>query len=226
MNIKYFGHSCFAIEINGMNLLFDPFITPNELAKEIDIKSIKADYIFISHAHQDHIYDALEIAKNNDSTIVSCWEITEWAVSNGHTKTHPMNIGGTWEFDFGIVQMVNAVHSSSFPDGSYGGNPAGFVFNCPNHCFYYSGDTALTMDMKLIAERYNLNFAFLPLGSNFTMDVYDAVKASKFLNCKHIIGMHFDTFPYIKINHSTAEQAFENENIKLTLLHINEAIEI
>ncbi len=226
MNIKYFGHSCFAIEINGMNLLFDPFITPNELAKEIDIKSIKADYIFISHAHQDHIYDALEIAQNNDSTIVSCWEITEWAVSNGHTKTHPMNIGGTWEFDFGTVQMVNAVHSSSFPDGSYGGNPAGFVCSCPNHCFYYSGDTALTMDMKLIAERYNLNFAFLPLGSNFTMDIYDAVKASKLLNCKHIIGMHFDTFPYIKINHSTAEQAFENENIKLTLLHINEAIEI
>ena len=226
MNIKYFGHSCFGIEIDGMNLLFDPFITPNELAKDIDIKSIKADYIFLSHAHQDHIYDALEIAKNNDSTIVACWEITEWAIANGHTKTHPMNIGGTWDFNFGTVQMVNAVHSSSFADGSYGGSPAGFVFIGPNHCFYYSGDTALTMDMKLIAERYALNFAFLPLGSNFTMDIHDAVKAAKLLNCNHIIGMHFDTFPFIKINHSTAEQVFEKENIKLTLLHINEALDI
>lgn len=226
MNIKYFGHSCFGIEINGINILFDPFITPNELAKDIDVKSIKADYIFISHAHQDHIYDALEIAKNNNSTIVSSWEISEWAQTNGHSKTHPMNIGGTWEFDFGTVQMVNAVHSSSFADGSYGGNPAGFVFKCSEHCFYYSGDTALTMDMKLIAERYDLNFAFLPLGSNFTMDIFDAVKASKLLNCKHIIGMHYDTFPYIKINHSSAEQAFEKENIKLTLININEAIEI
>lgn len=226
MEIKYYGHSCFSIQSSGYTLLFDPFITPNELAKEVKIEEIKPQYIFISHAHQDHLYDALEIANKNNSTIVGIWEISEWAIKNGHSNTHPMNIGGSWEFDFGKVHMVNAVHSSSFPDGSYGGQPAGFIIEVENKTIYYSGDTALTLDMQLIARKHKLNLALLPIGNNFTMDVNDAVIASDFIQCNKIIGMHYDTFGYIKINKEKAQELFKEKNKDLILLNINQSLEI
>ena len=226
MEIKYYGHSCFVIHCSGSTLLFDPFITPNELAKEINIEEIKPHYIFISHAHQDHLYDALDIASKNNSKIVGIWEISEWAIKNGHSNTHPMNIGGSWEFDFGKVHMVNAVHSSSFPDGSYGGQPAGFIIEAENKTIYYSGDTALTLDMQLIARKHKLNLALLPIGNNFTMDVNDAIIASDFIQCNKIIGMHYDTFGYIKINKEKAQELFKEKNKDLILLNINQSLEI
>lgn len=226
MNVKYYGHSCFSVNIGGKAILFDPFISHNPLAKEIQIKDIKADYIFLSHAHADHSADVLEIAKNNDATIVGIWEICEWAGRNGHAKNHPMNIGGFWTFDFGTVQMVKAVHSSSFPDGSYGGQAAGFVVSSDEKTFYYSGDTALTLDMQLIPDRHDLNFAFLPIGSNFTMDVTDAITASKFIKCNHIIGMHYDTFGFIMVDHQDAINRFNQAGKLLTLMNIGQTMEI
>jgi L-ascorbate metabolism protein UlaG (beta-lactamase superfamily) len=196
------------------------------LAKDIDINSIKADYIFLSHGHQDHMADALTIAANNQSKIVAIWEICEWAGRNGHTDNHPMNIGGFWKFDFGTVQMVKAVHSSSFPDGTYAGTPCGFVVSGDDKTFYYSGDTALTLDMQLIPERHSINFAFLPIGSNFTMDVTDAVTAAKFVKCNHIIGMHYDTFGYIIINHDEAINQFNQAGKLLTLMSIGQTLDI
>jgi len=226
MKVKYNGHSSFSIHIGGKNLLFDPFISPNELASNIDINAIEADYIFLSHAHQDHTADALQIAKRTGAKIVGIWEISQWAINNGHVNTHAMNIGGFWQFDFGTVQMVKAVHSSSFPDGSYGGNPAGFVISGEDKTFYYSGDTALTLDMQLIPERHQINFAFLPIGSNFTMDVTDAIIASKYVKCNHIIGMHYDTFGYITINHQEAINQFNQAGKLLTLMNIGQEIDL
>lgn len=226
MKITYYGHSCFMIVTGGKSILFDPFITPNEKAKHIDIKTIRPDYILISHGHEDHILDALTIAKQSKAVIVSNYEIVTWFGSKGHTKLHPMNHGGSWKFDFGKLKYVNAVHSSSLPDGTYGGNPGGFVIQTSEGNFYYSGDTALTYDMKLIAEFTTLNFALLAIGDNFTMGIDDAIKAADFIQCKKIIGMHYDTFGYIVINHEETISKFKKAGKELTLIKIGETISI
>ncbi|HOY94358.1 MAG TPA: metal-dependent hydrolase [Catalimonadaceae bacterium] len=225
MQITYYGQSCFQVNIGGYNILFDPYITPNPLAKEIDITKIEADYILLSHAHQDHIYDAEAIAKNTGATIIGIWEIHAWFEQKG-VKTHPMNIGGKWPFEFGTVIMTPAIHSSSFQDGSYGGNPAGFVIENDEHTFYYSGDTALFSDMKLIGEMYKPEFAFLPIGDNFTMGIKEAVMASRFVGVKKIIGMHFDTFPYIQIDHKEAMMIASFNEAELILPEIGKPFEI
>lgn len=226
MRIKYFGHSCFSVHTGGKELLFDPFITGNPLVENTDISNIKADYILLSHAHADHSSDALAIAKNTDAKIIGIWEISEWAIRNGHSNTHPMNIGGFRDFDFGQLQMVHAVHSSSFPDGSYGGQAAGFVIKSEGKTFYYSGDTALTLDMQLIPLRHQLDFAFFPIGSNFTMDVEDAIKAADFVKCDKVLGMHYDTFGYILVDHQKAAARFTAAGKELTLMNIGQTIEI
>lgn len=226
MLITYYGHSCFLVNVNGKKLLFDPFISPNPLAAHIDIASVKADYILVSHGHEDHIADLVEIARQNDATVISNWEIHSWCQNKGINRTHPMNIGGHWIFDFGKVKCVNAVHSSSFPDGSYAGNPMGFLIEAPSGKFYYSGDTALHLDMKLIGDYKKMDFAFLPLGNNFTMGIDNAVIAAEFIKCERIIGMHYDTFEMIRIDHDEAKQTFEKAGKKLSLLKIGETIEI
>lgn len=227
MKITYYGHSCFGIEVNGKNLLFDPFITPNELAKSVDVNSVPADYILISHGHSDHVADAVSIAKRTGATVVAAYEITEWAGKQGVKNVHPMNTGGKWQFDFGYVKCVVAVHSSSFPDGSYAGNPMGFIIESTAGNFYFAGDTALTYDMKLIGEyRSGLDFALLPIGGNFTMGVDNAIVASEFIKCDKIIGMHYDTFGYIKIDHEEAKKKFQRAGLSLTLMEIGQTIEL
>jgi L-ascorbate metabolism protein UlaG (beta-lactamase superfamily) len=227
MNITYYGHACFSIKIGDNTILFDPFITPNELASSIDIKEINAEYILVSHGHEDHIADVLEIAKNTGAKLISNFEIVTWFGNKGVENGHPMNHGGSWSFEFGKVKYVNAVHSSTLPDGSSGGNPGGFIIEANNgFTFYYAGDTALHYDMKLIGEGYDLDFAILPLGDNFTMGVNDAIKAAEFIQCKKIIGMHYDTFGYIKIDHSESIQKFKNAGTDLSLLKIGETISI
>ena len=225
MNITYYGHSCFGVEVNGKNILFDPFITPNELAKNIDATNVKADYILISHGHEDHIADAISIAKRTGAKVVCNWEIHSWLNSKGITNTHPMNIGGKWKFEFGNVKCVSAVHSSSLPDGTYGGNPMGFIIEAAEGNFYYAGDTALTYDMKLIGDYRSINFAFLPIGDNFTMGVDNAIIAAEFIKCRKIIGMHYDTFGYIKVDKEQAIKKFENAGNALTLFNIGETKE-
>lgn len=225
MNITYYGHSCFGIEVNGKHLLFDPFISPNELAKDVKIDAIKADYILISHGHEDHTADAVSIAKRTGAQVICIWEVAQWLGRQGVANVRPMNIGGKVKLDFGNVKCVTAVHSSSLPDGSYGGNPMGFIVECPGINFYYAGDTALTYDMKLIGEYRTINFAFLPIGDNFTMGPENAIIASDFINCEDIIGMHYDTFGYIKINQKEAIEKFERAGKTLTLLKIGETIE-
>jgi L-ascorbate metabolism protein UlaG (beta-lactamase superfamily) len=127
MKLTYYGQSCFAVEVEGKNLLFDPFITPNELAKNISLDSIKADYLLVSHGHTDHIADGVSLAKQTGATVIGAFEVINWFAGKGIDKVHPMNIGGQWLFDFGKVRCTNAIHSSAMPDGSYGGNPMGFL---------------------------------------------------------------------------------------------------
>ena len=218
MKVTYYGHSCFGVQIAGRSLLFDPFITGNELAKGVDVRKILADYILISHGHADHMADAADIAKRTGATIISNYEITVWFNKQGWEKTHPLNHGGGHQFDFGRVQFVNAIHSSSLPDGAYGGNPGGFVVLSTEGNFYYSGDTALTMDMKLIGESTKLKFAALCIGDNFTMGVEEAVKAADFVRCKEILGLHYNTFPPIQIDKAAAVKKFEAAHKRLHLL--------
>ena len=227
MKLTYYGHACFGVNIGEHHLLFDPFIRYNELAKHIDIEKIEADYIFLSHGHQDHIADAYDIAIRTGATIVSNYEITTWFEGKGIKKTHPMNHGGKWKFPFGTAKYVSAIHSSSLPDGTYAGNPGGFVVETNEGNFYYSGDTALTMDMQLIPlTAGKLNFALLPIGDNFTMGIDEAVLASDFIKCNRIIGLHYDTFGFIKINHAEAQQKFKEKGKELILLKIGETIEV
>ncbi len=224
MKITYYGHSCFGVEIKGKHLLFDPFISQNELAASIDVNAVPADYILVSHGHFDHIADCIAIAQRTGATVVCSWEISVWLNKNGVEKTHPMNTGGKWLFDFGKVKCVAAQHSSSLPDGTYGGNPMGFIIESEEGNFYYAGDTALTMEMKLIGEYRQIDFAFLPIGDNFTMGVDNAILASEFINCTKIIGMHYDTFGYIKINHAEAIEKFNMTGKQLILPIIGETI--
>jgi L-ascorbate metabolism protein UlaG (beta-lactamase superfamily) len=225
MKITFYGHASLGIEVSGKHIIIDPFISGNPNASHIDINSLKADYILLTHAHQDHILDVETIAKNNNSIIVSNWEIATHYGNKGF-QYHPMNHGGSWQFDFGKVKYVNAIHSSSFPDGSYGGNPGGFVIEGEHKNIYISGDTALTMDMKLIPMRTKLDLAVFPIGNNFTMDVEDAIIASDFVDCDKILGCHYDTFGFIVINHDEAKKKFFDAGKDLMLLDIGGSIKL
>lgn len=224
MEITYYGHACFAVKVGDYNLLFDPFITPNELAKHIKVDKLPCDYVLISHGHEDHLADAENILKKTNATIVSNYEITTWFAAKGINNYHPMNFGGQWNFDFGSVKFVKAEHSSVLPDGTYGGNPGGFIVKTKSGNFYYAGDTALHYDMKLIGEYEKLDFAVLPIGDNFTMGIDDAIRASDFIKCNKIVGVHFDTFPYIKINKEAAIKKFAAAGKELILLNIGESL--
>lgn len=226
MKLTHYGHSCFLIEFGGKILLIDPAISFLPGGEKFDISQISTDYILLSHGHGDHVYDAEVICRNNDATIISNFEIVSWYEKKG-LKVHPMNHGGQKAFDFGKVKYVNAVHSSVLPDGTYGGNPGGFVVQNLEKCFYIAGDTALTMDMKLIPMTSPpLDFAILPIGDNFTMGVDDAIIAAEFINCNTIIGCHYNTFPVINIDRNQAIDKFERAGKKLVLLEFGEGIEI
>ncbi len=224
MKTTYYGQSCFSIETGGKTLLFDPFITHNPLAKHIDVNSLKPDYILVSHGHGDHTADLLTIQKNSGATVICIAEIATWLGNQG-VEAHDMNIGGGFNFDFGRVKMVNAIHSSSMPDGSYGGNPAGFVVYAEGKAIYFAGDTALTYDMKLLADE-NLDWAFLPIGDNYTMGADDAIKACDFINCKNVVGMHYDSFPVIKIDKQEVMEKFVKAGLNLKLPAISESLSL
>lgn len=226
MKLTYFGHSCFQVESKGKKILFDPFITYNELARDVDINTIEPDYIFLSHGHSDHIADCVSIAQRTGCQVVAAYEVHEWLNKQGVTNTHPMNTGGKWVFDFGTAKCVVAHHSSGLPDGSYGGNPMGFVFTSDEGNFYYSGDTALTLDMQLIPTWATLDFAVLPIGDNFTMDVADAIRCADFIQCKKIVGVHYNTFGFIKTDTVAAQAAFTTAGKTLLLPAITETIDV
>ena len=227
MNLVYYGHSCFSVVINGKILLFDPFITLNDLANTIvDVDTVQADYILLSHGHQDHIADCVRIATQTGATIICNVEIESWLNKQGVSNIHPVSTGGKWNFGEFTVKATVAHHSSGLPDDSYGGNPMGFIVSSQEGNFYYSGDTALTLDMQLIPRWAKLNFAVLPIGDNFTMDATDAVACAGMIECKTVVGVHYDTFGYIKIDKKEATKIFADAGLELKLVRIGESIEL
>lgn len=224
MKVTFYGHACLGIQIKDINILVDPFISGNEKALHIDIDTLKADYILVTHAHQDHTLDVEAIAKRTGAVIVSNYEIVVHYQNLG-LKGHPMNHGGSWEFDFGKVKYVNAIHTSSFPDGKYGGQPGGFIIE-GDKTIYIAGDTALTYDMRLIRKQFDLDLAVLPIGDNFTMGVDDAIQAARYVDCDKILGYHYDTFGYIEIDKPKAKAKFDSKLKKLYLLEIGESLDV
>jgi L-ascorbate metabolism protein UlaG (beta-lactamase superfamily) len=225
MKITFYGHASLGIQIDDVNILVDPFISANPKASQVNIDELKADYILVTHAHQDHIVDVEAIAKRTGAVVISNFEIVSYYEKLG-IEGHPMNHGGTWDFEFGSVKYVNAIHTSSFPDGSYGGQPGGFVIEGEHKNIYIAGDTALTFDMKLIPLQTKLDLAILPIGDNFTMGIDDAILASDFIECDKVLGYHFDTFGYIEIDHEVAKRKFFEKDKDLMLLEIGEFIEL
>ncbi|MBA2432311.1 MAG: metal-dependent hydrolase [Chthoniobacterales bacterium] len=226
MKLTPYGHSCFAVLVSGKTLLFDPFITPNPLAENIDISRVAADFILVSHGHEDHVADVVAIAKRTGAAVIAPYEVSQWLEKKGVENVQGMNHGGAAKMPFGRVKLTAAVHSSSMPDGSYGGNPCGFVVESSDGNFYYSGDTALTMDMKLIGEQTQLRFAALPVGDFFTMGIEDAIRAAGFVAVKKVVGVHYDTFPPIKLDREAATRAFEAAGMELLLPAIGETIDL
>lgn len=226
MRITYLGQSAFQINMNGKSLIIDPMISPNEMAKDIDVNQLEADYVLLTHGHEDHVADAETIAKRTGAKIISNYEVVTWYGEKG-ISGHPMNIGGKWNFDFGTVKYVHAVHSSMLPDRSYGGAAGGFVIFNEEISFYIAGDTALSLEMKLIPMTCpKLDFAILPIGDNFTMGYEDAAIAAEFIECDRIIGCHYDTFGYIQIDHQKAIEAFKKKGKELILMNIGEQKEL
>lgn len=227
ISIKYLGHACFEFNFNGVKVLTDPFITYNHLAKNVDISVLKPDYILLSHAHQDHVADLAKIQAQSGATVAAIVETASWVRKEGvpEDKVIEFNFGGTLNLPFGKVKMVYALHTNSTPDGAYGGAPCGFVFFVGDKKIYFAGDTALTLEMKLL-EDLELDCALLPIGGHYTMDMYDAVKAAKFINCANIIGMHYDTFSPVSIDTEEALKVFSDSDLKLNLLQLEESISI
>lgn len=226
MKFHFYAHSTFAVSANDKTILFDPFLSGNPKLQGFDITTVQCDYILISHAHADHITDCIALAKQTGAQVICAWEIHEWLNKNGVEYTHPMNTGGSWDFIDFKVKCVVAQHSSGLPDGSYGGNPMGFIVWFGEQCFYYAGDTALTIDMSLIPTWAQLDFAVLPIGDNFTMDAKDAARAAQMVQTKKVIGIHYDTFGFIEIDEHKAKQEFSVHGIECILPAINTSFEI
>jgi L-ascorbate metabolism protein UlaG (beta-lactamase superfamily) len=217
MRLTFYGHATFAIEVSGKTFLFDPFFTGNPAAKDVDLNKIKADYIFLTHGHGDHTGDVVTIAKNTGAVCVAPYEVMAWLGKQGVENTQGINPGGPAIFDFGKVRAVNAIHSSSFHDGTYAGTPVGYVFTTSGGNFYIAGDTALTMDMQLIPLWAKLDVAVLPIGGRLTMDVADAIHAADFVKCPTVVGVHYNTWPGIVIDTEKATADFKASGKKLLL---------
>ncbi len=225
MKVTYYGQSCVAFDFDGTHVLLDPFITYNPLAKDIHVDDLRPDYIFLSHCHQDHVADLVQIQKNSGATVAAIVETAAWVRKQGvpNEQVIEYNFGGTLQLPFGRVKMVYALHTNSTPEGDYAGVPVGYVFFVGDKKIYFAGDTGLTMEMKLL-EDLELDWAFLPIGGHYTMDVDDAVKAARFVNCKNVIGIHYDTFPPISIDSEAAKTTFEENGLQLHLPAVGETI--
>jgi L-ascorbate metabolism protein UlaG (beta-lactamase superfamily) len=196
VKITWYSHACILLDTENTKILVDPFITGNPLAP-VDAEEIEADYIFVSHGHADHIGDTLEIAKRCNSVVVANPEISGWLQTQGVEKIQNIQIGGAVNFTWGKAKMTYATHSSSLPDGSYGGNPSGFIFYIDGKKIYHACDTGLFRDMTLIGDE-EIDLAYLPIGDLYTMGIDDSIKAINFIEPKQVVPIHYNTFDLIK----------------------------
>ena len=211
--ILYLGHSAVMILNESGNIIIDPFFTNNPL-NPMKVSECKAKYILVTHGHSDHLGDAIEIAKNNEAKVITNFEIAQYLSKKGVENLVPMNIGGVASFENFSVKMVEAIHSSSIEDGNkviYGGNPAGFVVKLPDLTVYHAGDTALFANMEFIGGQNVIDIAFLPIGSTYTMDINDALMATKILHPKMVIPIHYNTWDTIKVDVNKFKEMVEKE---------------
>jgi L-ascorbate metabolism protein UlaG (beta-lactamase superfamily) len=224
LRLTHFGHAAFLLDSGSHRIIIDPFLEGNPLAK-IKPAAIKVDAVLVTHGHGDHLGDAVEIAKRNGAPIVAPFELVNYCQRQG-AAGHPMHIGGSHEFPFGRVKLTIAHHGSCAPDGTYTGNPCGFVVRMGGKTVYHAGDTGLFLDMKLIGELNPLDLAILPIGDNFTMGLEDALRAAELLRPKKVIPMHYDTFDLIKSDAGQFVREMKKRGIEAICPPLNEAVEL
>ena len=221
--LTYLSHSAWLVEADGVTIAIDPFLEGNPTAP-MKAADVKADYIIVTHAHGDHLGDAIPIAKQSNGTIISNFEIANYCGNQG-ANAHPMHIGGAHRFPFGMVKLTPAWHGSSFPDGSYGGTPAGVLLTVGGKTIYHTGDTGLFMDMQLIGEMHPVDIFLVNIGDNFTMGIDDAVKAVEFVKPKLTIPMHYKTFDVIDVDPQEFLDKVKQKGFEAKLLGIGESHE-
>ncbi|HHY56826.1 MAG TPA: metal-dependent hydrolase [Chloroflexi bacterium] len=225
LTITWYGHSSFGIDADGVKLVVDPFLKPNNPVALVGADQVAADFILLTHGHGDHVADAVPLAKRTGAQVICNFEIANWLGAHGVANTAGMNTGGAGVFPFGRVKLTIAHHSSSLPDGAYAGNPYGFLINFNDgHDLYIAGDTALTYDMKLIGDVGGVDVAILPIGDFFTMGPSDAVIAAQWVKAKHVIPCHYNTFPPIAVDAAAFARSLAREaGIDCTILAVGES---
>lgn len=200
MKVSYHGHSVVQIKTNGRTIIIDPFINGNPLT-DLTVENLNVDVIIVTHGHGDHLGDTIELAKRNHSLVIANFELATYLSWQG-LNTHGMSIGGAYQFDFGKIKLTPAFHGTGLMTENnqiiYLGMPAGVLFTAEGKTIYHAGDTGLFSDLKLIGDQHPIDLAFLPIGDNFTMGPEDAALAAQFLKAKHVVPIHYNTFPPIK----------------------------
>lgn len=227
MKITYYGHSCLFVEGGGKRVIIDPFLSGNP-ASGIAPADIKADAVILSHGHDDHFGDSIEIAKANRCPIIATFELAMYCQQKG-ADVHAMNIGGAYQFDGFRLKMTLAFHGSSLREGDryrYAGQPAGLLLTMDGKTLYHAGDTALFGDMKLIGEMNRIDVAALPIGDNFTMGPEDAAIAAQWVRTKHVIPIHYNTFPVIQQDTAHFSSLLQKAGITCHPLKSRESIEL
>jgi len=229
MKVTFHGHSCFLIESQRARILIDPFLTGNPAAI-VKPDQVEADVILLTHAHNDHLGDTVEIAKRNQAQVIASHELATWLGWQG-VEAHGMSIGGRYSADFGQVQMTPAFHGNGYVDEEkkeiiYMGMPAGLVIQVDGKTLYHAGDTSLFSDMQLIKRKYEIDLAMLPIGDNFTMGPDDAALAAEWVGAKQVIPMHYNTFPLIEQDPDQFVKKLAEKEIKGVVLKPGESIEL
>lgn len=230
MQLRYYGHSCFSLETEGLCLLVDPYIRPNAAAASVDVSALRPTHVLLTHGHEDHIADAEKVAKHSGAELIAPYEVAVWFGSKGVERVRPVNPGATFSLTSGgdtvNVRCVGAVHSSTLPDGSPGGVASGYLMECGGTRVYHAGDTALSTEFELIGRHWTPDVAILPIGGTFTMGYADVPAAMDMLNCRQVVGMHYNTFPPIAIDTAEAKQCVESAGGQLHLPGIAEVLDI
>ncbi len=225
MKLTYFGHSAFQVETGGTTLLFDPFITGNKHCEGVVTpEELHPDVILLTHAHGDHWGDTLAIAQRTGALVVGNFEVTQYTQQQGHDRVQPMNTGGSWTFGWGTVTQTYARHSSSFPDGTYGGNPNGYLLFVEGRCLYNTGDTCPFAEMAWIGEDHDVDVLLMPIGDCFTMGSKDSVRAARMIQPALTVPLHYNTFPLIEVDTGRWAGLMQDAGFKTRVLAAGETL--